>query len=401
VLTVRYVSGAAAARTVAYGRSAEAVGRLVDEHGRPIRNAIVDVASTSLESGAQAVALAPAVTGADGSFRYTISGRGPNRGVEFGYRFQREGSVVSSARLGVTVRAGVRLSVALAGSSVRYRGQVLAGTMPRTGKLVLVQGRSAGGRWQTFASRRARGKGTFSGRYRLKVATPAAGCSSASAPSARPAGPTPRASARSSPAGSGESPLAPPGPRRRRRPPRAGSGGGVRRPAPHAPRAGRSAGRGPPRRDPDRLAPPDPRRGAPHRPATPNPVTICIVDTGVTPTPDLDITARYAYDGGTLDDVTAKPGQPGHGTTVAHFAAAAVNGWGGAGVFPHAKIASVRVFPEEGGAAWQDYITAFDRCREIDDQTRVVVMALGARRSRPVRPRNCRTRSVVLSGGST
>ena len=109
-------------------------------------------------------------------------------------------------------------------------------------------------------------------------------------------------------------------------------------------------------------------------PPPPEPVTICVIDTGVTPTPDLTITARSSTLPGTLDDVTAKPGQPGHGTTVAHFAAAAVNGWGGAGIFPHARIASVRVFPEEGGAAWQDYITAFDRCRRLDSRIRVVLM---------------------------
>jgi hypothetical protein len=118
-------------------------------------------------------------------------------------------------------------------------------------------------------------------------------------------------------------------------------------------------------------------------PPPPNPVTICVVDTGVTPTPDLDITARYAFDGGTLDDVTAKPGEPGHGTTVAHFAAAAVNGWGGAGIFPHARIASVRVFPEEGGAAWQDYIKSFDRCERLDPATRVILMSLGSQNIAP------------------
>ncbi|HEX8084352.1 MAG TPA: S8/S53 family peptidase [Solirubrobacteraceae bacterium] len=113
--------------------------------------------------------------------------------------------------------------------------------------------------------------------------------------------------------------------------------------------------------------------------APPPPVkpTICIIDTGVTPTPDLDISARWAYDGGTLDDVRATEDSPGHGTLVAHFAAAAVNGWGGAGAFPHARISSVRVFPPEGGASWQDYIRAITRCLKLDANTKVIVMALG------------------------
>jgi subtilisin family serine protease len=108
-----------------------------------------------------------------------------------------------------------------------------------------------------------------------------------------------------------------------------------------------------------------------------NPATICIIDTGVTPTPDLDITARWAYDGGTLDDIRESADSPGHGTLVAHFAAAAVNGWGGAGAFPHAQISSVRVFPREGGASWQDYIRAITRCIKLDANTKVIVISIG------------------------
>ena len=114
-----------------------------------------------------------------------------------------------------------------------------------------------------------------------------------------------------------------------------------------------------------------------------NPATICIIDTGVTPTPDLNITARWAYDGGTLDDVRATDDSPGHGTLVAHFAAAAVNGWGGAGAFPHARIASVRVFPRDGGASWQDYIRAITRCPKLDPNTKVIVISIGGQEIAP------------------
>jgi subtilisin family serine protease len=110
-------------------------------------------------------------------------------------------------------------------------------------------------------------------------------------------------------------------------------------------------------------------------------VTICVVDTGVTPTPDLDIIARTSVLGGTPDDVHATPGRPGHGTVVAHFAAGKVNGWGSAGAFPHARIASVRVFPENGPAQWQDYIRALDRCPKMAESARVLVLALGGRGS--------------------
>lgn len=118
-------------------------------------------------------------------------------------------------------------------------------------------------------------------------------------------------------------------------------------------------------------------------PPPPNPATICVIDTGVTPTPDLDITARWAYDGGTLDDVHATPESPGHGTLVAHFAAGAVNGWGGAGAFPHGRISSVRVFPRVGGASWREYIAAISRCLKLDANTKVIVISIGGQDIEP------------------
>ncbi len=146
-------------------------------------------------------------------------------------------------------------------------------------------------------------------------------------------------------------------------------------------------------------------------PPPPEPATICIIDTGVTPTPDLTITARSSTLPGTLDDVTAKPGHPGHGTTVAHFAAAAVNGWGGSGAFPHARISSVRVFPEEGGTTWEAYAHSLNRCRKIDPKTRVTVIALGGQaitegeaeelENRIVMMRRDAGMNVVVAAGNT
>jgi len=105
---------------------------------------------------------------------------------------------------------------------------------------------------------------------------------------------------------------------------------------------------------------------------------ICIIDTGVTPTPDLDIVSRTALDGGTPDDVTAIPGHYGHGTTVAHMAAAKVNGWGSSGAFPHARIASVRIFDRLGQRVpWQRYVTAIWQCADMRPKPVVAVVAIG------------------------
>jgi hypothetical protein len=170
-LTVAFAGGPSRGR-VAFGKDATVVGRLVDEEGRPIRNAIVDVTETPALRDARAASGRPAATGPDGEFSYVATSTGGTRALVFGYRYQRQGAVVSQAGLTVTVSAGVRLSVRLKGVVASYSGRVLAGAMPRSGKLVIVQGRAKGGSWQTFASRRAGRNGAFKGRYRLKVRRP-------------------------------------------------------------------------------------------------------------------------------------------------------------------------------------------------------------------------------------
>jgi hypothetical protein len=170
-LTVAFVK-AGAKGTVAYGRTLVAVGKLVDPSGRPIRAAIVDVTETPALKGAKAASGAPAVTGDDGSFRYTATSSAGTRSLTFSYRFQRQGAVVAQADLALTVKAGVKLAVKLKGIVASYTGRVLAGAMPKGGKLVIVQGRAKGGSWQTFASRRASKAGAFKGKYRLKVRRP-------------------------------------------------------------------------------------------------------------------------------------------------------------------------------------------------------------------------------------
>ena len=170
-LTVAFARGGAKGK-LAYGKTLVAQGRLVDGSGRPIRNAIIDVAETAALHGAKAASGRPAVTEADGSFSYTATSNAGSRSLTFQYRYQRQGAVVAQQSLGLVVNAGVKLSVRLKGVTATYTGRVLAGAMPRGGKLVIVQGRAKGGSWQTFASRRANRHGKFKGKYRLKVRRP-------------------------------------------------------------------------------------------------------------------------------------------------------------------------------------------------------------------------------------
>ena len=171
-LSVAFRGRSASVRTVSYGRAATATGRLVDEQGRPIAGAIIDVTSTARVRRATPTPAPPAVTRPDGTFRYRVDGRAASRTLRFTYRWQRGGAVAAEESLILRVRATVKLAVRLRGIVVRYSGRVRSGPLPRGGKLVVLQGRARGGRWQTFASRRATRAGRFRGAYRLKVRRP-------------------------------------------------------------------------------------------------------------------------------------------------------------------------------------------------------------------------------------
>lgn len=115
-------------------------------------------------------------------------------------------------------------------------------------------------------------------------------------------------------------------------------------------------------------------------PEPPEPVAVCVVDSGVNLTPDLApvVIERLAYDGGDPGDTYPQEGiDDGHGTYVATFLAGQVNGWGGAGLWPRAKIVSVRVFPPgRVRARADDYIEGLRICRQ-HPQVRVINLSLG------------------------
>jgi hypothetical protein len=81
------------------------------------------------------------------------------------------------------------------------------------------------------------------------------------------------------------------------------------------------------------------------------PKAICLVDSGVNITPDTPpdnpagpILARLALDGGSGEGGTADPEHL-HGTAMAQYGAAPINGWGNVGFWPGARIVSIRAMP--------------------------------------------------------
>jgi subtilisin family serine protease len=109
---------------------------------------------------------------------------------------------------------------------------------------------------------------------------------------------------------------------------------------------------------------------------------VCVIDTGVTPLPDTasQIVERIAIDGGTPDDIDHVPGNPlsGHGSFVVSTIASQIDGHGGAGIWPAAKIISVRVFSRpDAGATAGDYIAAISQCSRASRNVRVINVSLG------------------------
>jgi subtilisin family serine protease len=110
-------------------------------------------------------------------------------------------------------------------------------------------------------------------------------------------------------------------------------------------------------------------------PPPPNPVKVCVVDTGVDLNTDVApaVVERYDVGGGPVDDLGGA-GLPKHGTYVAGVIASALDGQGSVGVWPHAQIVSVRVFTS-AGTNYNRYLLGLDRCRER--RVSVVNLSLG------------------------
>jgi len=109
---------------------------------------------------------------------------------------------------------------------------------------------------------------------------------------------------------------------------------------------------------------------------------ICLVDTGVDANPDTShVVARLALDG----DVATDGGPTKHGTSMAMFIGAARNGFGTVGLFPAARVVSVRAT-----AAGSDTITAagassaINRCNEAASGRGLRVIELALTLSTPL-----------------
>src|SRR3954447_4773749 len=103
----------------------------------------------------------------------------------------------------------------------------------------------------------------------------------------------------------------------------------------------------------------------PATPAAAAPAKVCVVDSGVDLTTDAAsaVIERYSEFGGTVDDTGAGTVHK-HGTYVAGMIASQLDNRGAVGIWPQARIISVRVFAGAEGSTVATYLKALERCRD-------------------------------------
>jgi hypothetical protein len=178
VLSARWQRTRKTRLTSAFGRSQTITGRLLAPGGIAIAGAQIAVSAVPSYAGASLSAMRGAVTGADGSFVLKLPARLSSRTIELSYTAHADESrPVTSRTLKLAVKApvSVRITPRTASSegTIRFRGRLLAGPVPRGGKPVILEARSGRGSWIEFHVIRTDRRGRFSSSYRFKFPGPA------------------------------------------------------------------------------------------------------------------------------------------------------------------------------------------------------------------------------------
>jgi len=161
-----------------FGRAETITGRLTAPGGTPIAGAQIDLAATPAYTGARAQPMASPRTGADGRFTVRIAAGASSRALTFGYRSHLGDPLpVVTRTLTLTVRAALGLAIAprtaSVGRRIYFSGRLLGGPVPATGKLLVLEARSAGGSWIKFDVVRSDRKGRYHASYRFRFPGPA------------------------------------------------------------------------------------------------------------------------------------------------------------------------------------------------------------------------------------
>ena len=164
--------------TLGYGRSATVDGRLSGPGGAPISGALIDLVATPAYVGAGPVTMPSLRTGTDGRFSVRLPGGTSSRTLRIAYRSHLgDASPVTTRTLALEVRAGAVLDVAphtaSVGRRIFFRGRLLGGPIPASGKQLVLEARSPGGPWIEFDVVRTDARGRYHASYRFRFPGPA------------------------------------------------------------------------------------------------------------------------------------------------------------------------------------------------------------------------------------
>ena len=164
--------------TAPYGVRNVIRGRLTDATGAGVRNARIELASAIDGRPGAPLDKGGARTRGDGRFTLILPRNTSSRTLLLRYRSQANDTVAAAEKtLRLKVRVGIRLSVsphvATRGDSVRLSGRLVGRPLPKGGKVVELQARSAGEPWITFRTIRASRSGRFATRYTFRRGGPA------------------------------------------------------------------------------------------------------------------------------------------------------------------------------------------------------------------------------------
>jgi hypothetical protein len=149
--------------TVGFGRRPRVTGRLRNPAGGQLVG--LPVLATNLKGSRQGAG----GTSKTGRFSVRLR-RGHNRTVVMQVPLPNAHALACSGPVAIRVRAGVTLAASRTvrpGGRVHFHGRLLGGPIPAHGKLVELQAFD-GGRWRTFATPRAHGRGRFHSTYHLQ-----------------------------------------------------------------------------------------------------------------------------------------------------------------------------------------------------------------------------------------
>jgi hypothetical protein len=176
-LTARWASTKKAHLTGGWGERETITGSLTAPGNVPIAGAAIDLIATPEYTGAKPLRMASPRTGADGRFTVSLPRGVSSRALSFAYRAQLgDAQPVATRRLALSVRAGVRLSVAprvsSVGRSIFFKGVLEGGPLPVGGKQLVLEARSPGRAWIEFDVIRSGTDGRYRASYRFKFPGP-------------------------------------------------------------------------------------------------------------------------------------------------------------------------------------------------------------------------------------